>query len=188
MKNVRRWFRLQNVVRSRNDDPERMPLNATRDRTPSSESVSTNSSSGSSSCSRPSRREHRTYGTLLPAYFTFFRNTLRRSRSSQVREISQCCGGRQMTRGISIRFKWKLNRIIEMLLHTIGLNKRLRHLLIFIDCSQYPLFLSLNGFIPFSTLTLWWIVLFTNLFLWPNECEQWANATAFQLNHKLKTI
>lgn len=83
MKKVRRLFRLRNVVRSRND-PECMPLNPTRDRSPSIDSVSTSSSSGSAS----GKRNNRSYGSILPTYFSYFRNSLRRSHSSQVRRQS----------------------------------------------------------------------------------------------------
>lgn len=90
MKKVRRIFKLRNIARNR-IDPERLPLyqastsSGIRDRSPSIDSISTNSSSSSNH----NRRSFRSYGSFLPNYFNIIRNTLRRSNSSQVRWCHQ---------------------------------------------------------------------------------------------------
>lgn len=81
MQKVRRVFKIRNGI-----DPERLPLHeasssAVRDRSPSVDSISTNSSSSSTQ----TRRSPRNYGSFLPNYFTILRNPFRRSNSSQVR-------------------------------------------------------------------------------------------------------
>lgn len=91
MKKVRRIFKLRPMARSR-IDPERLPLyqpastsSGVRDRSPSIDSISTNSSSSSTQTRRP----FRSYGSFLPNYFNLLRNSLRRSKSSQVRTAWQ---------------------------------------------------------------------------------------------------
>lgn len=86
MKKIRKLFKMKNFIRNRNDG-ERLPLfqssaSNVRDRSPSIDSISTNSSSSSSS---QQRHPFRSYGSFLPNYFTMIRNSLRRSHSSQVR-------------------------------------------------------------------------------------------------------
>lgn len=90
MQKVRRIFKMRNIARNRIDpDPERVPLvdpastSTARDRSPSIDSISTNSSSSSTQ----TPRSFRSYGSFLPNYFNILRNTLRRSNSSQVRWI-----------------------------------------------------------------------------------------------------
>lgn len=73
---MRKIFPLQNLGRSSIND-ERTPLNPERDRTVSTDSISTTSSTSSSG-------KKTSYGSFLPSYFNFFRNSLRRSASSQV--------------------------------------------------------------------------------------------------------
>lgn len=89
MKKVRRIFKLRPMARSR-IDPEQLPLyqaastsSGIRDRSPSIDSISTNSSSSSTQTRRP----FRSYGSFLPNYFNLLRNSLRRSKSSQVRRV-----------------------------------------------------------------------------------------------------
>lgn len=90
MKKVRRVFKMRNITRNR-IDPERVPLNQAsassacgqRDRSPSIDSISTNSSSSSTH----TRRSIRSYGSFLPNYLNILRNPFRRSNSSQVRRI-----------------------------------------------------------------------------------------------------
>lgn len=88
LQKVRRIFKMKNFARAASSsmDPERMPLSPQRDRSPSIDSVSTISSSNSRNSRNP---RNRSYGSFLPSYFTFFRNTLRRSNSSQVRIVSE---------------------------------------------------------------------------------------------------
>lgn len=90
---VRRIFKMRNFVRRRYDE-ERLPLyvpvaTASRDRSPSIDSISTNSSSSSSQRQRSTQGRVRSYGSFLPNYFSIIRNTLLRSNSSQVRSIQE---------------------------------------------------------------------------------------------------
>lgn len=81
MKKLKKLFKLENFTRNRGSS-ERLPLfqpNTSRNRSPSIDSISTNSSSSSSH-----QRQTRNYGSFLPNYFAKLRNTLRRSTSSQV--------------------------------------------------------------------------------------------------------
>lgn len=89
MKKLRRIFKLRSMARRR-IDPEQLPLfqpastsSGIRDRSPSIDSISTNSSSSSTQTRRP----FRSYGSFLPNYFNLLRNSLRRSKSSQVRTV-----------------------------------------------------------------------------------------------------
>lgn len=81
MKKMRKLFPLQNLGRSTG---ERAPLNPQSDRTVSNDSISTTSSTSSNS-------KRISYGSFLPSYFKFFRNSLRRSASSQVCSINSVC-------------------------------------------------------------------------------------------------
>lgn len=76
MKKVRRIFTMNDFSRIE-IDPERVPLNQSRDRSPSLNSSSSTNSYTSSNT--------RTYGSILPTSFRYFLKTLRRSVSSQVR-------------------------------------------------------------------------------------------------------
>lgn len=85
---VQRVFKMRNITRNRYD-PERLPLNQAstssvgRDRSPSIDSISTNSSLGSTQ----TPRSIRSYGSFLPSYLNILRNPFRRSNSSQVSKI-----------------------------------------------------------------------------------------------------
>lgn len=85
MEKVRRVFKMRDMARNRND-LECLPLcqattSTSRDRSPSIESICTNSSSSSTQ----TRRSNRSYGSFLPNYLNILRNPFRRSNSSQVR-------------------------------------------------------------------------------------------------------
>lgn len=82
MDRMRRVFKMRSFTSNRND-PERVPLyqasaSTARDRSPSIDSISTNSSSSST----PTRRS---YGSFLPSFHSILRIPFRRSNSSQVR-------------------------------------------------------------------------------------------------------
>lgn len=82
MKKLKKLFKMQSFTRNRGSS-ELLPLfqpSTSRNRSPSIDSISTNSSSSSSH-----QRQPRSYGSFLPNYFAKLRNTLRRSTSSQVR-------------------------------------------------------------------------------------------------------
>lgn len=146
MKKVRRLFRLRNVVRSRNN-PERMPLNPTRDRSPSIDSCSTNSSSSSG------RRPNRSYGSFLPSYFTFFRNSLRRSNSSQVRIRRQRENSALIfdTTHTLCRQHWQTRREMRMRIKCVyPLNWRQYHfnyLFMFVDVTKFVCCVNSNAFL-----------------------------------------
>lgn len=88
VKKIRRIFKMRNFARSYDEDGERCPLTgpsppSDRNRSPSIDSISTNSSSSSQPIQL--RQTRRNYGSFLPNYISLLRNSLRRSTSSQVR-------------------------------------------------------------------------------------------------------